>query len=234
MGDAADREAKPAYGGVITALRPTQRDPMRVTVKVGRRSVGTLAQTLADGLGLRPGVVWTEALAASLDDALAYDKAWRAATRGLARRAMSSGMVRQKLRRLDPPADAATVDRVLERLVELGLLDDEAFGRALIRDVTRAKPAGPALLRQKLYAKGLDQGVIDRLVAEATADDEAQADAAVAFARKRAASMRKLDAATRDRRLYGQLARRGFTPDDIRRAMAAVRAGGDDDEPTYE
>ena len=40
--------------------------------------------------------------------------------------------------------------------------------------------------------------------------------------------MANLDKTTRDRRLYGQLARRGFGPDTIRAAMDAVKRGGDE------
>ena len=58
----------------------------------------------------------------------------------------------------------------------------------------------------------------------ATADDDEQLTSATEFARKRAASLARYDAATRKRRLYGQLARRGFTPDVIRSAMEAVDA----------
>jgi regulatory protein len=114
------------------------------------------------------------------------------------------------------------IDQVIERLSELDLLDDRAFGRALIRELTRAKPAGPNLLKQKLYAKGLDRQLIDELVADATADLDEQADGATAFARKKARSMQHLDPDQQKRRLYGQLARRGFTPDAIRTAMDAV------------
>ncbi|MEM9915820.1 MAG: regulatory protein RecX [Planctomycetota bacterium] len=232
-------------GGRISALRPTNRDPLRSTIKVDGRAVGTLSQKLIDDLNLTIGSPFTPELAAAVADAVVYDKAFRKATRALARRAMSSGMIRQKLRtpprprkpplgqdgkpdhtrkprEPDPVPPAAVIDQVLARLAELQLLDDRAFGQALIRDLTRAKPAGPMLLKQKLFAKGLDAKLIDELVAEATADPDEQADGATAFARKKFRSMQHLDPAVIKRRLYGQLARRGFTPDAIRTALDAV------------
>ncbi|MEM1028304.1 MAG: regulatory protein RecX [Planctomycetota bacterium] len=232
-------------GGRISALRPTNRDPLRSTIKVDGRAVGTLSQKLIADLNLTIGSPFTRELAAAVADAVVYDKAFRKATRALARRAMSSGMIRQKLRtpprprksalgqdgkpgntrkprEPDPVPPAAVIDQVLARLAELQLLDDRAFGQALIRDLTRAKPAGPMLLKQKLYAKGLDAKLIDELVAEATADPEEQADGATAFARKKLRSMQHLDADVIKRRLYGQLARRGFTPDAIRTALDTV------------
>jgi regulatory protein len=120
------------------------------------------------------------------------------------------------------PIPPAVIDQVVQRLTELELLDDRAYGQMLIRDLTRGKPAGPALLKQKLYAKGLDRKLIDELVAEATDDPDQQAEDATDFARKKARSMRHLEPEKQKRRLYGQLARRGFAPDAIRTAMDAA------------
>ncbi len=198
--------------------------------------MGTLSQKLIDDLGLTIGSAWTPRLAEAVAEAVVYDKAFRAATRRLARRAMSSGMIRQKLRTPAPrkrdqegklkepvaPPPPHVIDQVIGRLRELDLIDDRAYGEALIRDLTRSKPAGPMLLKQKLYAKGLDRSLIDELVAAATSDPDEQADGATAFAQKKIRSMRHLDADTIKRRLYGQLARRGFAPDAIRTAMDAV------------
>ncbi|MBB6428885.1 regulatory protein RecX [Algisphaera agarilytica] len=223
-------------GPRISALRPTNRDPLRSTVKVDGKAVGTLSQKLIDDLGLTIGSPYTPQLAEAVAEAVIYDKAFRAATRRLARRAMSTGMIRQKLRtpaqrkrdkdgklrEPTPPPPPHIIDQVIQRLDELGLVDDRAFGEALIRDFTRGKPAGPMLLKQKLYAKGLDRQLIDELVAEATDDPEEQADGATAFARKKFRSMQHLDRDAQKRRLYGQLARRGFAPDAIRTAMDAV------------
>ena len=104
-----------------------------------------------------------------------YDKAMRDAMRRLARRAMSRGQVRDKLRTLGH--GAAVIDRVLARLDELELIDDAAFGRMLIDETRRARPAGPRLLQQKLRQKGLDPELIGRLIDEAEEHADADADA---------------------------------------------------------
>jgi len=218
---------------VIVGIVSTQRDANRATIRVGvsedgsagerakkGKVVATLTVRLISDLGLHVGQAWSDRLAEQVEQATGIDKAMRAAMNRLARRAMSGWMLRDKLRTLGHEADV--IDGVLERLAELELLDDERFGRALIREVMGRKPAGPALLKQKLYQKGIRGALADRLVAEATADDQSQRDAAIAFARKRAASMARLDAQARQRRLYGQLARRGFDPDTIHAAIRAV------------
>ncbi len=218
----------------ITAIRPTQRDVNRATVRVGSpgragKVVATLNQSAVQALGLKVGMPWDEALAERVAEAKTSDKAFRDASNRLARRAMSRGMLDEKLRGLGH--DEAVRAEALERLEKLGLLDDEGFGRALIREATRSRPAGPRLLRQKLFQKRLNAKLIDRLIAEHEAAQQARDDPdaeAVEFAVKRAATLRRFDAATRRRRLYGQLARRGFNSDTIERAMNAALREVDD------
>ncbi|MEM6259296.1 MAG: regulatory protein RecX [Planctomycetota bacterium] len=223
---------------VILAIKPTQRDMNRATIRVGLdkrradgskrkgRVVATLNSRAISDLDLQVGQVWGAHLARLVEQATGQDKAMRAAMNRLSRRAMSRWMLTDKLKTLGH--EPGVIDAVMERLAELDLLDDERFGRALVREVMARKAAGPALLKQKLFQKGIRGELADKLIAEATADTEAQHDAAIAFAKKKAASMANLDKPTRDRRLYGQLARRGFAPDTIRAAMDAVKRGGDD------
>ncbi len=219
----------------IVEIRPTQRDANRATVRVGLvggrkkpRVVATLTTRSIADLGLKVGLVWTDALSSQVEQGSTVDKAMRAAMNRLNRRALTGWMLRDKLKSLGH--ESAVIDAVIERLTAMALLDDERYGRALIRDVLMRKPAGPALLKQKLFQKGIRGSLADRLVAEATADEDSQLESATAFARKRAASLARLDKATRDRRLYGQLARRGFDSDTIRAAMRAVAVAGDTDD----
>ena len=213
----------------ITQLRPTNRDPHRLTVKVDGRAVGTLSEKLIADLGLAVGQTWTDALAEQLAGALKYDKAFRAATRRLARKAMSRGGLELKLRQVKEPAPPEVITQVLDRLAELDLLDDEAYGRALIRDLTRSKPAGPALIKQKLYAQRLDRELIDRLVAESTPPKDDQREDALAYARKKQRAMAHLPADTQKRRLQGQLARRGFPADVVFDVLnSAIKAADED------
>jgi len=207
-------------GSYITAITPTKRDPKRLSVKVDGHFVAALASKSIDRLGLAPGQPWDEALAARVEQAAAHDKAMDDAMRRIGRRAMSRFEMERKLEQRGH--DEAVRAAVLDRLTELELLDDEAFGRSLIRDLTACKPAGPKLLMQKLRQKGLDPKLAQRLVDEAM-ESSPQVDEALAFARKRLGAMGQLEARTRQRRLHGQLARRGFERETIEQVMEALR-----------
>jgi regulatory protein len=203
----------------ITSIKPTQRNPKRVMVRVGRKVVATLAHSKVVEMGLHVGQVWDDALAEQVGHAAVFDKALKQAMNRLNRRAMSRYDLDFKLKKLDYAQ--AVRERVLDRLTEMGFLDDEAYGRALIDATMRRKPAGPQLLRQKLFQKGIDRSLIERLVGEAT-DAQDLAPGAVELARKKLRTMQRFDLQTRKRRLYGLLARRGFNPDTISSVMAEL------------
>ena len=237
------KEAAFEEGREVRELRPTQRDPGRVTVRVafpaapGRRAsrgrvVATLPADRAAELGLRPGVTWTQQLAEAVTRTAGHDAAFRSACNRIGSRAMSRGMLEDRLKRAkhEPEAVASALDRV----AALGLLDDAAFARSLVRETLRAKPAGVRLLRQKLVQKRVPREVIDAVLAEHRQERRERADAgedvdaeAVGFARKRALapSMQRLDPQVRRRRLQGQLARRGFDFEVIDRALREAVPG---------
>jgi regulatory protein len=190
----------------ITAIAASPRHPQRASIKVDGKWVATLTHALIDELNLTVGQAWDDRLEQRVAEAAAYDKALRGAMRRLDRRAMSTRQLADKLKTLG--YSQPVIDRVIGRITELGVLDDEAYGQALIREVQRGKPAGPRLLRVKLVQKGLDRRLIDELVASATDDDGVSK--ARQFAQTKLGTLMRYDVATRKRRLWGLLARRGF------------------------
>lgn len=200
----------------ITALSPTKRDPSRISIKVDGKYVGTVPDDQLDELGIRVGGDWHEELASRVVGAVAFGKALNTAMNILSRRMVSAHMLRRKLR--DKDHEDHVIDRVIERLEGVGLIDDEAFAQALISEQMKRKPAGPALLKSKLYEKGIDRSLIERLVEETCEQTDLVSDA-IRLAESKLRTMKRLDPVTRKRRLWGALARRGFNSDTIREAM---------------
>jgi len=138
------------------------------------------------------------------------------------------------------------VDGAIERLLELGVLDDEAFARAWVESRDRARPRGERAIRQELGLKGIDRSTIDLVLAErreATAgppgDDGVtpSADRAAAerlLARNARSLARVADPRQRRQRAYALLARNGFDPEVCRTVASHVMderpEGGDDVE----
>jgi len=205
----------------ITGISASGRNPERRVVKVDGQTVVTLPVKVVSELGLRVDDVWDDALAQRVERARMNDCVRRDALRRLERRAMSRRRLADKLRQKGYADD--TIAAVLDRLEQVGLLNDLDFGRALIREITRVKPAGPRLLRDRLFKAGLAESTIAQLLAEVEPSNEAGTiEQAVTLARRRLATMSGLDAPTRRRRLWGVLARRGFDPDTIEQVMRQI------------
>jgi regulatory protein len=214
---------------VITAIVPTQRNPQRATIRVGRQAMATLSRRLIDELGLMIGQAWNDAIAQQVSRAAQVDKATRQGLNRLNRRPMSSGRMRTKLRQLG--YDEAVIVAAIDRLTQLGALDDEAMGRALVEELVRRGSGGPRLIRARLQARGIPVPLAQGLAAEAD-NAEQQVDAARVLARKRLRMMARLEPAIRQRRLWAALARRGFDHDIITAALNGLEGlnGRPDDD----
>jgi len=168
------------------------------------------------------------------------DVVMAAAASFLAVRPRSTAETRRRLRHLGYPASLC--DEVVERLVELGYLDDLAFAQAWVESRDRVRPRGSAALRRELLMKGVAREVIDEVLAERSAADHGTARAggstisldrgsgtasadAVAARRlldRRAASLRReQDPRRRRHKAYALLVRHGFSPDVCAEAAAA-------------
>ena len=138
----------------------------------------------------------------------------------------------EMLARKDVPEAAA--EAVLDRFVEVGLVDDAAFARAWVDSRQAGRGLARRALQAELKAKGVDAEVAAQAVE--TVDDDDERAAARRLVERRARSMQRLDRATATRRLIGMLARKGYGGG---LAAAVVRevldaAGAEHDETEYE
>ncbi len=133
-------------------------------------------------------------------------------------RARSAAELRRLLLRKGEPAP--DVDSAIERLLAAGLLDDVSFARQF----TRSKSLGAGLsrrrLQQELARRGVVREVSDQAIEEVFVEEGISEDASIErIARKKLSTLVRLDLATRRRRLFAFLARRGYDSDDINRVL---------------
>ncbi len=164
------------------------------------------------------------------------DAVMEAAAAFLAVRSRSVDETRKRLVHLGYPA--AVVEQVIERFVEIGYLDDEAFARAWVESRDRARPRGAAALRRELQRKGvpddLIRAILDERAAAATLAPDAldggsdpDRTAARHLIERRASSLRReADPRRRRQKAYALLARNGFAPD-VCHEVAAIVAEDD-------
>jgi regulatory protein len=155
-----------------------------------------------------------------------------AALRFLEARARSEAEVRRRLTTAGYRSEL--VDGAIVRLVELGILDDEAFARAWVESRDRARPRGERALRRELAIKGVEKDVLDQVLEDrrdAAADGGTNVDLVAArrlLARNTRALERIPDPRTRRQRAYALLARNGFDPEVSREASASFASDFDE------
>ena len=140
---------------------------------------------------------------------------------------------------------------LLARLLEIGLLDDEAFARHWVESRDRASPRGEMALRRELRLRGVDGAIVDAVLDERRmgwSDDPVQGswdgdDDRPRLEPDEAAAMRLLDRRRRElervpdprkrrARAYALLARNGFGPEVAARlARTLDESTGDEETP---
>ena len=167
-----------------------------------------------------------------------------AALRYLETRARSVAETRRRL--TDAGYRPELVEAAIDRLLALGILDDDAFARQWVESRDRARPRGEIALKRELWQRGIAQPVIEAVLderrtgnvedgpsgssqeiagSERVAPDEAAA--LRLLERRRRELERVTDPRKRRARAYALLARNGFDSEISCRLSAALVAPDD-------
>ena len=204
----------------ITSLRACSDQPDQLSVRVDRVLMGRISFSTKARLKLAVGDAWTEDLAQSLHTELTRSRAYRSAIRIMSARAKSAEELRRSLHQKGNDPDA--IKYAIDRLTELGILNDREYAGMKARSIIRSKPAGRRFIEAKLRQKGIDGSIIRETLDEELEDADPKADALM-LARKMHRSLASIeDPEVRKRRLIGRLARRGFDHDAVRNAVETV------------
>jgi len=166
-----------------------------------------------------PGEVEPEALR-TLEHASAR---YRLRRRALALLAIRPRSTRELLERLARVADAGLASQVVSELERRGLVDDRRFALEWVRSRQASRGLGAARLRYELLRKGVTRELAEEALREAGAEEEALA---AEVARRRLSRYARQPPEVAVRRLAGYLARRGFSPAAVSRALEAVGLRG--------
>ena len=122
-------------------------------------------------------------------------------------RARTRSELAAKLASRNVPGDVA--GRLLDRVEEVGLVDDAAFAREWVEQRQSGRGLARRALAQELRRKGIDDEVAREVLDEVDDDDEVEA--ARMLVRGKLRSVRSLDRDKAVRRLVGMLARKGHS-----------------------
>ena len=106
--------------------------------------------------------------------------------------------------------DISVITQVLDRYVEVGLINDAEFAEMWVRSRHSIRGNARSVLRRELRDKGVPTDEAE--TALATITDEAERERAGDLVRRKLASTSRLEHQARVRRLTSMLARRGYPP----------------------
>ncbi len=207
----------------VTALTTQHKDKNRINVMVDGKYRFSLDIFQISDLGIRIGKEYTDEELTELETESQFGKVYARALEYCLMRPHSAKEVRDYLYRKTRDARTKTgavkkgvspsiTSRVFERLINKGYIDDEKFTRYWVENRNLTKGVSQRKLQAELRAKGVEVGIIDRLLGETTRNDE---DELLKVIQKKRA--RYPD----DQKLMQYLARQGFSYDDIKAALSS-------------
>jgi len=186
----------------ITAISPQKKNRGRCNIFVDGEYAFSLSEKLA--APLQVGAVLTSEEKQRLLDEDEKQKAFQRCLHYLQYRPRSRAEIIAYLEKKDFSGPA--VKNALSRLESYGYIDDEAFARMWIESRCRSRPRGEFALRYELRQKGVNEAIIDRMLADF--EETGPAWRAVA---PRLSAWAKLDRTELKQKFYQYLNRRGFS-----------------------
>lgn len=125
---------------------------------------------------------------------------------------------RQLLERLCRTQDSSAAEEAVERMAELGLVDDYQYAMRCARDLVHLRAFSPRRVEQELRRRGVDEEIIEEAIAQFEEDDPCEAIAAFLRRRHPAVLLGEADERAR-RRAVAALQRLGYAYGDIRHVL---------------
>lgn len=194
----------------ITAIRQQERRKGRYSIYVDGTYGFSLSEIALLESKLAIGQELTGDQIKSYKQLSAEDKMYGNALRYAAMRRRSQWELETYLRRKE--ASPALARQIVNKLSDLGFVDDEAFARAWVENRRLLRPTSRRKLQQELRAKHVANGIIEQVLRQDQASDQEGLRAVIARKRRQAKYQD-------DQKLMQYLARQGFGYEDIKAAI---------------
>ena len=209
---------------VVTGLEVHQRNKERVKLFLDDEYI--LDLPLMEAARLSRGQTLTDSQVAALSSAVSLQRAYDQAVRFLSYRPRSAEEVRRHLAKKG--LASSLIADVLEQLRRGDYVDDLEFARFWVSNRDRFKPMGSRALRYELRQKGVDDEIIDSLLAEVDEAETAYRAAQARLWRYRGNTRKAFE-----QKLGAMLRRRGFGEYAIRDVIPRLQAELEEQEPDY-
>lgn len=208
----------------ITALKVQLRDKDRVNVFVDGKYSFSLDITQVAELGIKTGAEYTVEELAELENESQFGKLYTRSLEYVLIRPRSQRELRDYLYRKtrDSRTKMGTIkkgvspeltERVFNRLLEKGYLDDEKFARFWVENRNTRKGSSLRKLQSELMAKGVERSIIERALQDTDRSDTDELQKII---------LKKASRYSDEQKLMAYLVRQGFSYDDVKQAIRSL------------
>jgi regulatory protein len=208
----------------ITGITAQQKDKDRVNIMVDGKYRFSLDILQIADLGIRVGKEYSDEELLELETESQFGKLYTRALEYSLMRPHSMREVRDYLYRktrdtrtktgqIKEGVSAELTNRVFDRLVERGYVDDEKFTRFWVENRNLSKGASRRKIVAELRSKGVESSIIERNVDDSPRNDIDELQKVIAKKRARYPDEQKL---------MQYLARQGFSYDDIKQTLTST------------
>jgi regulatory protein len=212
----------------ITAITSQQKDKNRINVMVDGKYRFSLDIFQVADLGIRVGKEYTDKELTELEVESQFGKLYARALEYSLMRPHSAREVRDYLYRKTrvtksrnrktgeiherPGVSQEVANRVFDRLVGKGYINDEKFARYWVENRSLTKGASRRKLQAELRAKGIENSIIEEHLSSSERNDQDELQKII---------VKKRSKYPDDQKLMQYLARQGFAYDDIKSALSS-------------
>jgi regulatory protein len=205
----------------ITSISVQQRDKNRVNVSVDGKYRFSLDFSQLAELGVRVGNEYTDGQLDELENESQFGKLYMRALEYSLMRPHSQHELSQYLYRktrdtltktgsIKKGVSKALTERVYDRIIERGYVNDTSFAEYWIENRQLRKGISQRKLQAELAAKGVDRSIVERLLNNTERSDEDEIQKIL---------LKKANRYDDEQKLIAYLARQGFSYDDIKQAI---------------
>jgi regulatory protein len=210
----------------ITSISVQQRDKNRVNVSVDGKYRFSLDFSQLTELGVRVGNEYSETELADLENESQFGKLYMRALEYSLMRPHSQYELSQYLYRktrdtltktgsIRKGVSKALTERVYDRIIEKGYVNDESFARYWVDNRQLRKGISRRKLQAELASKGVDRSIVESLLLQTERSDEDEIQKIIE---------KKASRYNDEQKLIAYLARQGFSYDDIKQAIASTKS----------
>lgn len=206
----------------ITSISAQKRDKDRINVFVDGKYRFSLGIFQLGDLGIKIGQEYGEDELVAIEEESSFGKLYMRALEYCLMRPHSQRELKDYLYRktrdtrtkeggIRKGVSVALTERVFDRLLEKGYINDEKFAAYWIENRNLRKGSSKRKLSAELSSKGVDRSITERLLGETERDDVTELQKIIDKKRRRYDDTQKF---------MSYLARQGFSYDDIKAALA--------------